>query len=119
MIGSTKDCASLETEKVSGNIFIRPCNLLKKGDFMDGHQHHFDHTTIFFRGSFKVNTKEPDGSTAEYKFTAPDYMLIKKEVEHRIEATSDEGGLFWCVYSHRGPDGEIVQEYTNKAESYS
>ena len=137
------NCAELEREMVSGNIFIRPGRFQKEGEFVDGHQHNFDHTTIFFKGTFKVETLDPDGIKNEYIFIAPSHLLIKKEVEHKITLIEEEvyfvrnewwrwwnpfswrwgrwnkyGGLMWCVYSHRDQNGEVVQEHNNNMESY-
>lgn len=137
------NCADLEREMVSGNIFIRPGRIQKQGEFVDGHEHNFDHTTIFFRGTFKVETKDREGNKGEYTFISPAHMLIKKEVEHKITLIEEDvdyvinewfrwwnpftwrlgkyikyGGLFWCVYSHRDQNGGVVQEHNNNQASY-
>jgi hypothetical protein len=112
-------CAQFTREQVSGNIYIRPCLLSKKGDSVQGHEHNFDHTTIFFSGSFHVKTYDPGTDTRqEMDFTAPDFMLIKKHVHHEIISTSEGESIFWCVYSHRDPNGEVVQEFNHRQESY-
>lgn len=116
MTTTKENCASFAPEIVSGNIFIRPVVLQKKGDFVDGHEHTFDHTTIFFTGSVHVHTKDPScGCEHDYDFTAPAHLLIKKGIHHLITATSAEGATFWCVYSHRDQQGEVVQEMDNMA----
>ena len=92
-------------EFISGNIFIRPNKLEQKGDMVQGHTHNFDHTTIFFTGSFHVKAKKPDGSTLERDFFAPSHCLIKAEYEHEITALEDKSE-FWCIYSHRTPQGK-------------
>jgi quercetin dioxygenase-like cupin family protein len=100
-----------EPEHQSGNIFIRP-NRMEAGDVIDGHAHNFDHTTVFFGGSFVVSGVLQDGITPyRREFTGPDHVLIKAGVTHRIECMSD--GLFWCIYSHRDPQGRIVQKFTH------
>ena len=97
-------------EWISGNIFIRPNNLNKVGEFVDGHGHNFDHTTIIFKGAVEVRAKLPTGQIVERTFTAPAHFLVKAEVEHKITAVEDNT-VFWCVYSHRTPQGDIIQEY--------
>lgn len=103
-------------EYASGNIYIRP-NKLAKGEFAKGHTHHFDHTTIFFKGAFHVKATLPDGSVIERDFAAPAHCLIRADVEHEITALED-GSEFWCVYSHRTPQGDIVQQFTGWEDAY-
>jgi hypothetical protein len=45
-------------------------------------------------------------------------FLVKAEVEHEITARED-GTIYWCTYSHRTPQGEIVETYTGWREAYS
>lgn len=138
------NCAEHQVEQVSGNIFIRPVLLQKKNDYVDGHRHNFDHTTIFWSGTYHIKTVGPDGTTKECDIVAPDFLLIKKDTEHYITSTTptyddmkerlkDKSreellenlarlgsgeARFWCVYSHRGPNGDVVQEPNNRVESY-
>lgn len=119
MVGHNENCASFTGDEVSGNIFIRKVHFEKKGDYLDGHKHVFDHTTIFLEGTFHVHTKEPGGVENDYDVVAPNYMLIKKDVEHLITTTSKGGGKFWCVYSHRDANGGVVQEFSHKLQDYS
>lgn len=97
------------TEHVSGNIFIRPVHLAVKGEKISGHTHNFDHTTIVFQGSLHVKATSPDGSVTEKDFTAPAHFLVRKEVEHEITALECKT-VFWCVYSHRDAQGNVVQD---------
>lgn len=103
-------------EWISGNIFIRP-NIGDIGDKVQGHKHNFDHTTIVFKGSVKVKATYPDGSTREGTFAAPDHFLVRKDVEHEIEFLEDNTE-FWCVYSHRTPQGTITEVRTGWDEAY-
>lgn len=102
-------------EWVSGNIYIRP-NRLKEGEVVSGHTHHFDHTTIFFTGTFRVEATLPGGAYITRLFQAPAHCLIRADVKHEITALTD--GEFWCVYSHRDPQGRITQVYTGWPEAY-
>lgn len=108
---------SYHGEWVSGNVFIRP-HRLNKGEAMDGHKHNFDHTTIVFTGSVRVEATLPDGDVVVRQFTAPSHFLVRAEVTHRIESL-EKGTQIWCVYSHRNPQGEIVQDYDGWEESYT
>jgi hypothetical protein len=102
-------------ELASGNVFIRK-NKGKVGDVVDGHTHNFDHTTIFHVGAFHVKAKLPNGTVIERDFVAPSHCLIRSDVEHEITFTAD--GEFWCVYSHRNAQGEVVQEDNGWGAAY-
>lgn len=100
-------------EHVSGNIFLRP-NRGNKGTQVGGHTHHFSHCTFLVRGSIHVKFGcpcSPDYREATYH--AGDHFLVKAQVKHYIEMLVDDT-LFVCIYSHRGPNGEVVQEYAGK-----
>ena len=98
-----KGC-EIDKEMAAGNIFIRPIRL-PKGEQIDGHKHNFDHVTIVFSGTVHVQTSDGRDQT----FTGPAFFLVKKDVTHQIEAITD--AHFWCVYSHRNAQGEVVQEF--------
>jgi quercetin dioxygenase-like cupin family protein len=100
----------------SGNIFIRENRLAKTGDITNGHKHNFDHTTILMRGSVRITAKLDDGNLIR-DAKAPAYVLIKAGVEHEIVALEDDT-VYWCVYSHRTPQGEITQDYTGWGDCY-
>jgi quercetin dioxygenase-like cupin family protein len=104
-------------EWASGNIFIRPNTLAKAGDQVQGHAHAFDHTTIAFKGSIRVRRTRTDGAVDTVDLVAPAHCLIVAGVEHEITALEDDT-VFWCVYSHREPQGDIVQDVTGWAEAY-
>ncbi len=59
----------------------------------------------------------PDGTVMEKNFQSPNYLLIKAEDKHEITALED-GTEFWCVYSHRTPQGEVTQEATGWEDAY-
>ena len=104
-------------EWASGNIYIRPNKLEKVGDDREGHTHNFDHTTIFLKGSFHVEATLPNGERIDRDFTAPSHCLIRADVKHKITALEAESE-FWCVYSHRNAQGEIVQEWNGWESNY-
>ncbi len=104
-------------EWISGNVFIRPTTFEKAGGKVSGHKHNFDHTTIVFKGSVHVRGVLPDGRVIERDFAAPAHFLVKAEVEHEITALADNT-TFWCVYAHRTPQGDIVQEHDGWRAAY-
>lgn len=103
-------------EWISGNVFIRP-NELAKGDVTQGHTHNFDHTTIVFKGAILIRAETPDGRRIEREFRAPAHALILAHVRHEITALED-GTVYWCVYSHRTPQGDVTEHYTGWTEAY-
>lgn len=104
-------------ERQSGNVYIRPIRLEKAGDFTPGHTHNFDHTTIIFKGAVRVVATSPDGSTRTADFPFEDSFLVKADVLHEITALEDDT-VYWCVYSHRDAQGEVIQEYTGFDKAY-
>lgn len=112
-------------EWVSGNIFIRPSQMMAAGDVVKGHKHNFDHTTIVFSGAVRIKATLLDGSVIEREFRSPrpdnhlpSHALIRAGVEHEITAIED-GTIFWCVYAHRDPQGQVWQQYTGWSEAYT
>ena len=88
-----------------GNIWVRQ-HELKNGEIYDGHKHHFDHVTLLARGTVKV---EVEGRSKQ--FTAPTFIIIRKELQHQITALSDDV-LYYCVFALRDLDGEVVEIYS-------
>jgi len=101
----------------SGNVFIRPNTLKIAGEFTDGHEHNFDHTTIVFTGSVRVEAVYPDGKTRTQEFYAPAHFLVKAHAHHKIIALEDNT-VFWCVYSHRNAQGEVTTQNIGWTAAY-
>ena len=104
-------------ERALGNIYVRPNTLLHAGDVTQGHTHNFDHVTVIFRGAVHVKATLPSGQIIEQDFAAGDYFLIRADVTHEFTALMDDT-LYICAYSHRTPQGEVVQDYTGWDEAY-
>lgn len=103
-------------EWVSGNIFIRPNPLPRKGDAVQGHTHNFDHTTIIFKGAVRIEAEGPNGETIVKDFVAPAHALVRADWKHKLTALEDDS-VFWCVFSHRTPQGDVVQTYDGWREA--
>lgn len=104
-------------EVVSGNILIRPVYLSPCG-ICDSHSHPFDHTTLIVKGSILIKAKAKDGKLLNEVFNAGEHVLIPAECEHEMKNVGEQDALAWCVYSHRTPQGEVVQEYSGWDEAY-
>lgn len=106
-------------EYVAGNVFIRP-NRLNKGQVIHGHAHTFDHVSYVTAGAAHVVATPPNGERYERTIRASDdrnWLLIRAGVKHEITALED-GTKFDCVYSHRTPQGDVVEEYTGWDAAY-
>lgn len=104
-------------EFISGNVFIRPTTMPRKGLACLGHTHNFDHTTIVFRGAISVKVTRPNGEEMTKEFKAASHFLVCADSKHEITALEDDTE-FWCVYSHRTPQGDVVQVATGFEEAY-
>lgn len=108
-------------ELISGNIFIRPMQFAQAGDVVQGHTHNFDHTTYVVRGSLLIEAVDAEGnvtkSVVKKASDGHNWVLIKAEVRHRITALEDNS-LGHCVYAHRTPQGDVVQEYDGWSDAY-
>ena len=104
-------------EFVSGNIMIRPMILEKAGSVVQGHKHTFDHTSIVFTGSVRVKAVLPNGRALEQDFSKASHFLVLAGVEHEITALED-GTIVWCVYSHRDPQGDVIQQHIGWSPAY-
>ena len=87
-----------------GNIWVRQNVLERAGQAHDGHKHKFDHVTLLVSGKVSV---ELQGSDAK-EFTAPTFIVIRKEHNHKITALEDNT-LYYCVYALRDIDGEVME----------
>lgn len=107
-------------EYISGNIFIRQGNLGKAGNFIEGHAHNFDHTTYIAKGSFLIDKLDEEGnvikSVTKSARDGYNWILIEAGVKHKLTALEDDS-LYHCIYSHRNPQGEIVQDYDGWSEA--
>lgn len=113
-------CATIG-EFISGNLYIRPMPFNKAGDVVDGHEHNFDHTTYVVRGALLIESLNPDGtvkkSATKRASDGFNWVLIKAGVRHRITALEDNS-IGHCIYAHRNPQGEVVQEYDGWGFAY-
>lgn len=88
-----------------GNIWVKQNLLLKSQDNGGGHVHSFDHVTLLCQGKVKV---EVQGYPPK-EFTAPTFIVIRKEHEHKITALEDNT-IYYCVFALRDIDGEVVDD---------
>ena len=81
------------------NLFCKQMLFAKAGDVEQGHCHSFDHTTLLGTGSVSVAV---NGKST--KFTAPQMIFIKAELEHEITALEDNT-VAYCIHALRNGDG--------------
>lgn len=97
-----------------GNIWVKMNYLPKAGDTFGGHEHTFDHVSLLTKGKVRVEVKgfEPK------EFTAPTFIVIKKEYEHEFIALEDDS-LWYCVFAMRDINGEVMDIYGAENSPYS
>jgi len=96
-----------------GNIWVRQNLLERAGDTHPGHKHSFDHVSLLVKGKVKVEVK---GYPAK-EFTAPTFIVIKKEHNHKFTALEDDT-LWYCVFALRDIDGEVTDFYSGDNSPY-
>ena len=92
-----------------GNIWVRQNILKNAGDVFPGHTHLFDHVSLLTKGSVEV---EVEGYPTK-KFSAPTFVVIKKEHKHTFTALEDDTH-WYCVFALRNLDGEVIEVYEDK-----
>jgi quercetin dioxygenase-like cupin family protein len=97
-----------------GNIWVRQNTMEKSGVSHPGHQHHFDHVTLLVKGNVKVDV---EGQPSK-EFHAPTFIVIRKELEHKITALTDDV-LYYCVFALRNLDGEVTEIYGEEHDPLS
>jgi cupin superfamily acireductone dioxygenase involved in methionine salvage len=113
-------CDTQNGTKISGNIAfreVRPAFFDPERGFPEGHEHEFDHTTYCIRGGIRIQLVWPDGTKKWYDLRAGEWLLIPAHVRHAMAATEQET-VAHCVFSHRDPQGDVVQEYTGWDKAY-
>ena len=96
-----------------GNIWVRQNTLSKAGDHTLGHLHHFDHVSLLATGSVEVEVEGYEPKT----FTAPTFIVIKKEHRHKFTAVSDNV-LWYCVFALRDENGDLTDFYSGDNSPY-
>jgi quercetin dioxygenase-like cupin family protein len=105
-------------EHAVGNIYVRPNPMPYVGMKCGDHEHNFDHMTQVIVGEIDITARNRAREVLwKKRFKAGDYVLIKAEVSHEIECIVAPA-LFHCIYAHRTPQGDVVQEYTGYEDAY-
>jgi hypothetical protein len=86
-----------------GNIWVRQNYLEKAGDKVGGHIHYFDHVSLLAKGSISVQIDDLEPRT----FSAPTFIIIRKEHIHQITALEDDTS-WYCVFAVRDIDGQTT-----------
>lgn len=97
-----------------GNIWVRQNILKKVGHCFNGHKHHFDHVSLLATGKVLVEVEGFDPS----EFTAPTFIIIKKEHIHKFTALEDNT-LWYCVFALRDIDGNVTDIFSGDNSPYN
>lgn len=87
-----------------GNVWVRQNNLHGVGAKNRGHKHKFDHVSLLTEGTVRVTI---EGGEAK-EFTAPTFIIIRKEHNHWFEAVTDKV-TWYCVFALRDFEGEVIE----------
>jgi hypothetical protein len=97
-----------------GNIWVRSHYMKDLGQTNgEGHYHKFDHVSLLVKGSIRL---EVEGFKPT-RYTAPTFVIIKKEHKHKIIALEDET-IYFCVFALRDIDGNITDIYNGNNSPY-
>jgi hypothetical protein len=88
-----------------GNIWVRQNVLKKAGDSSEGHQHYHDHVTLLTKGKVRVHVEGKDPK----EFTAPTFIIMRKNYNHMIEALVDDVN-YYCIFALRNLNGEVIED---------
>ena len=84
------------------NVWTKMMRFHEKDDFMDGHIHTFDHTTLLAKGGVKVTV-----NGQESYYSAPAIIFIAADNQHDLVATEDDT-LCFCIHAMRS--GERIED---------
>lgn len=94
----------IEEHGFVGNIWVRQNYMQKAGDVVGGHMHYHDHVSLLVQGRVSVQI---DGGEPK-EFTAPTFIVVRKEHKHRITALEDNT-IWYCVFAMRDIDGDVTE----------
>lgn len=81
-----------------GGLYIRPFGPYEAGVVHEGHAHYIDHAMFVESGSVRVDWSAPDGRAGSVIVESPNFVNVKAEASHRIEAL--ENGTRWrCIFA--------------------
>jgi len=104
-------------EEWSGSLRIRKWVDGKEGDCIPGHGHKHNHTTFVMSGICRIEATLLDGSKFDETFIAPTHAPILAGVRHKLTAMVD-GTEWWCVFSHRDFNGQVIEDSIGNEEAY-
>lgn len=127
-----------------GNIYRRPFSLTPDSPVMHGHAHKFDHVTFVWDTPVEVKVEWPNGGLLQQIFEKGQHFLTRAGCQHEIKAAQpsyEEVRASYaalsrdellhilamiksapprldCVYAHRAPQGEVLQQSVGWREAY-
>jgi hypothetical protein len=95
--------AIIEEHGFVGNVWVRQNWLLSAGDTAGGHSHYHDHVSLLVKGSVEITV----GEEPPKRFSAPTYIVVRKQHQHRIVALEDDT-VYYCIFAMRDIDGQTL-----------
>lgn len=107
---------NIERWHARANIGVRKMVFGGAGDSVGLHFHFFPHVLYCVRGSLLAEVV--DGGPPLRQVLKPgDTLVIEAERRHNITALQP-GSEGDCIFAHRNPQGEVVQEYTGWEDAH-
>lgn len=96
---------------VLSNIGVRSIEFHTIGAEVDTHKHNFAHTMICVDGEVDVWSKAPQATDAQRaSLKSGDCFVVAAGEEHGAVSRTEHAKVL-CVFAHRTPQGEVVQEH--------
>lgn len=97
-----------------GNVWVRKLTFPTKDVVHEGHEHEHPHVSLLASGAVTV---EVEGEPTT-QFTAPTFITIAANKEHKITALEDNT-VWFCVFAVRDKDGEVTDFYDGDNSPYN
>ena len=109
---------NIERWHPSANIGIRKMVFGEIGDVVPVHFHNFAHTMYCVKGELLVDVLDEADTVLVSRVLAPgESAVIDADKRHRVTALKP-GSEGDCIFAHRTPQGDVVQEYTGWEEAH-
>jgi hypothetical protein len=96
-----------------GNIWIVQNHFIKAKNVLGGHEHYFDHISLLAKGKVRVEVEDAPAK----EFTAPTFIVIRKDKKHRVVSLEDDTVMF-CVFAVPEKDAGSDQVFSDHHDPF-
>lgn len=106
----------LSSFSVKSNIGIRSIEFHAVDAEIETHEHNFAHTMMCVLGEVEVWSKAPHATEAQRAILKPgEWFVVEAGEKHGGRAVTAPAQVC-CIFAHRTPQGEVVQEFAGYYE---